>query len=136
MTPFKFSAGFPFREITVDMNFSTGIQSLFISMVYIVNTLLCVEVFRAVGRSRVVEFFARNTLIIFIGHMPLIYAFAVPIADLFETNWIGRTVVIVFVFVGLAFLSEGINKIVPMVRLRDKAWSLVSKLFKIKPESS
>jgi hypothetical protein len=58
------------------------VLSVAISFVYFSNTLLAVNLFSRIPANKVVQFFSRNTIFIFIGHMPL-YDVAEPIARIF-----------------------------------------------------
>lgn len=119
-----FDGSFPTRR-----NAGTGFSVLWISamvtVVYAANTLVAFAVFRHLNTPWLIGFVARNTLLIFILHMPLIYRLAPKISPLFDTVWQGKLVLIVLVFVILGLLSELINRLLPISRLRDFTWRIL-----------
>ena len=67
------SMGFPFMRIAPSALASALATSIAVSTLYLVCTLLTVRAVRSVPAPAVVRFVARNTLIVFIAHMPLYY---------------------------------------------------------------
>ena len=68
---------FPFRLVLLEDNItSLLVTSTCISVGYLLMTWLVSRSAAQLPHSRLAEFFARNTLIVFIVHMPLIYALA------------------------------------------------------------
>lgn len=71
------------------------------------------------------RFFARNTLFIFIAHMPLYYALLEPLRTI-GLDKIGRaTLLFVACFIGPAIVSEGLRRLIRLDRLRDRLWPTV-----------
>ena len=123
------SMSFPFRELNVQgsmlENFAPLILSFFISVVYISNTYVFFEIFRRLPCLKIVQFFARNSLITFIIHMPLIYALHPFVYQFFETEWAKKTTFILLIFVGTAIVSEIIQRLVNTGYIQNKVWDLI-----------
>jgi hypothetical protein len=75
-----------------------------------------------------VAFFARNTLIIFIAHMPIVFELSGYVYAAFDARWMGQALAIVVLFVGLAWVSELIQTQVPLRVMRNKLWSVIEPL--------
>ncbi len=124
---------FPFREISNVENLHTWgpsfARSVLISFIYILNTIVFFELLRRVPYNKVVGFFARNSLITFIVHMPLIYATNKFFYNTFETEWVAQWLMIAFIFIGCALISEVFNKIINLSYLQTKAWSIWTLIF-------
>ncbi|MBU3005726.1 acyltransferase family protein [Paraglaciecola arctica] len=123
LNPFDITRSFPFR---LPIDHSTLISSILISVaisfVYLSNTLLAVKFFSRIPANRVVRFFSRNTIFIFIGHMPL-YDVAEPIARLFvESGWGKRAIIVAIMYVGLAVVSELLHKVVNINKFMKHLW--------------
>ncbi|WP_339722103.1 acyltransferase family protein [uncultured Paraglaciecola sp.] len=123
LNPFDITRSFPIR---LPVNHSTLISSILISVaisfVYLSNTLLAVKLFSSIPANKVVRFFSRNTIFIFIGHMPL-YDVAEPIARIFvESGWGKRAIIVFIMYVGLAVVSELLHKAVNIDKLKKHLW--------------
>jgi hypothetical protein len=95
--------------------------------VYLSNTLLAVNLFSRIPANAVVRFFSRNTIFIFIGHMPL-YDVAEPIARIFAENGWGKRAIIVFImYVGLAVLSASLHKLINLNQIKLALQSKVKR---------
>lgn len=121
------SYSFPFRKFP---GLNTPLTALFlasaISVVYITNTLFAFAVFSRLKANAVVRFFSRNTIIIFIAHMPL-YDGVHSFAELFIERGDGKKVIIVFIlYVGLAIISELLHKLIDMNKLKKQLLSRIS----------
>jgi len=122
-----FSGGFPFRQFNNSGLFSLPILSILISLVYLINTLLFFEIARRLPGHWLISFFSRNTLIIFIAHIPVIFELSGYFYSLFETKWIARIAWIIFLYVGLALISELIQKFINIKSLRERAWKIIAR---------
>jgi hypothetical protein len=125
---FYLTNSFPFRVTAVDSTLISSIViSIAITFVYLGNTLLAVKCFSRIPSNKVVRFFSRNTIFIFIGHMPL-YDVAEPIARIFvESGWGKRAIIVFIMYVGLAFVSELLHKLVDINKLKTSVWNRISK---------
>ena len=124
LNPLNITRSFPFRLPVEHATIISSIAlSVAISFVYLSNTLLAVNFFSRIPANKVVRFFSRNTIFIFIGHMPL-YDVAEPIARIFvESGWGKRAIIVFIMYVGLGLVSELLHKIVNVKKLKMKLWS-------------
>jgi hypothetical protein len=84
---------------------------------------MAVKFFSLVPANKIVRFFSRNTIIVFIGHMPL-YDVAEPIARIFvESGWGKRTIIVFIMYVGLSGVSELLHKLVNIDKLKRNLWA-------------
>ena len=124
-----FDTSFPFRKLSEGFVYPALTQSLLVSFVYCLNTILFFAIARRLPPLRMVSFFSRNTLIIFLAHMPLIYGLAPWFYSFFETTFVKKAVLICTLYVGLALISEAINKILNIKALNARVWhEIESKL--------
>ncbi len=119
----------PFGRIPITNGLVESLMtSVSISVLYLLYTLVCFQLARRLGPSRVVSFFARNTLLIFILHMPLVYfltpyLYALP---LLTNHGIARiTVNMLIFFVSLACVSEAILRCARPAILRNHIWDFL-----------
>jgi peptidoglycan/LPS O-acetylase OafA/YrhL len=111
---------FPFRRFTTgSILVDLGVTSAAVTLLYTAYTW---SIYRITSRLRdwaPVRFFARNTLFIFIAHMPVYFALQPPLASRVGRN---PAVVILFLvcFVGLALVSEAIHRVLRPSILRDR----------------
>ena len=121
LNPFNITRSFPFRlPIEHSTLISSVVVSIAISFVYLSNTLFAVKLFSCIPANRIVRFFSRNTIFIFIGHMPL-YDVAEPIARLFvQSGWGKRAIIVFIMYVGLAGVSELLHKLIDLNKLKEK----------------
>lgn len=114
---------FPFMDLSVGPRaIDVVVRSSAVSFVYVAYTWMTYQVTRRLPASAVARFFARNTLIIFIAHMPVFYALEGTLAP--RTVNVAVRVVVRFTvcFLGLAALSEMILRTVRPKHLRDELW--------------
>jgi hypothetical protein len=119
---FVFDKVIPFRGFSEDHHADIVVRSVLISFVYVSHTLFFFSLARYLPKLGLVSFFARNTLIIFIGHLPFILAFHPYLYSFFELDWLKRCVLIAIAYVGFACLSELIQRVVPLRSIREKVW--------------
>jgi fucose 4-O-acetylase-like acetyltransferase len=118
---------FPFRDLISNEGWAPLLRSCLISLVYIVNTYVFFEIFRRLPKSAIVEFFARNSLITFIIHMPLIYGFNETVYSYFDEVWAQKLALIIIIFLSSAIISEIIQKVIKLGYFQAKAWHLFTK---------
>lgn len=126
-----FDASFPFRNMLnpfYSLAFSSFAQSIFITFVYCMHTILFFAIARRLPRLTLISFFSRNTLIIFIAHMPVIYGTSSFIYSLFEPVWLKKIILILLLYVGLAIVSEIISKVLDVKKLREKTWHIITPM--------
>jgi hypothetical protein len=125
-----FDHKFPFRNITSEFVFQTPVESLLISITYIVHTLFFFEVARRLPGHSVISFFARATLITVIIHIPIIFETAQYFYAFFESKDEARIAFIFVIFIGTAVISEVIQKSVDIKTIGNKAWNMVDSAIK------
>ncbi len=126
---FAFDESFPFRNTSLADSWVLPLRSVIISSVYIINTLLCFTIARHLPLLSIVSFFARNTLIIFIAHIPIIFNFSGKFYRLFETEQIVRQWLWIFVlYLGLGLASEIIQRSVNTRKLRELLWVKLTRI--------
>jgi hypothetical protein len=126
-----FDTSFPFRKLLHPFDsfaFSSLAQSILVTLVYCIHTILFFAIARRLPRLPVISFFSRNTLIIFIAHMPVIYGTSSYIYSLFEPVWLKKTVLILLLYVGLAIVSEIISKMLDVKKFREKTWQIITPM--------
>jgi acetyltransferase-like isoleucine patch superfamily enzyme/peptidoglycan/LPS O-acetylase OafA/YrhL len=115
-----FADGFPFMQLTTGGPVAgTLLTSAIVSALYVGVTWLT---FRAVSQlpvPRSIRFVARNTLVIFLGHMPAYYALG-PVVWTWGTSRGFHSVVLMVVCVpGLGLLSEALHRLIQPRDLRE-----------------
>jgi hypothetical protein len=122
----------PFRGVLtagiVSNAWAPILRSCLISMVYIVNTLVFFEICRRLPKLKLVEFFARHSLITFIIHMPLIYASHQTVYPYFDNVWSKKLALIVIIFVGTAIISHIIGRLINVGYFQTKVWILSTQI--------
>jgi len=114
---------FPFRGFTGDFPLEVTLRSLLVSTIYLLNTWVFFEIFRRLRSNSMVTFFARNTIIIFIAHMLVVYSFAKWFYQAMDMPiWFEKAVLILILYAGIGLLSEIIEKAVNVKRIREYTW--------------
>ncbi len=93
-----------------------------ISLIYLVWGILGFQIFRRLRAGAMVQFFGRNSMIIFIIHMPLIYAFGGWLYELPGVNsegFVRLAVNLLIFYVGAGLLSEFMRKLIKPVAIRN-----------------
>lgn len=94
--------------------------SALISVIYLGYTWTAFTLTRCLPASAVVSFFARNTVIIFIAHMPVYYLLEYVLAGSGWSYFARTTMEFIICFIGLAVLSELIQRVLQVHWLREK----------------
>jgi hypothetical protein len=119
---------FPWMSIAGQSPMASAIEvSILISVAYLLYTLAGFALVAGLPGVRVVEFLSRNTLIVFIAHMPLYYV----LDRLFGTRvpyWPRVTAEFVLCYVGLSFVSEALRRLTDLQRRRDRLFALLRPL--------
>jgi peptidoglycan/LPS O-acetylase OafA/YrhL len=111
---------FPFMRFTTGSALGDlGVTSAAVTLLYTAYTWAIYRITRRLPDWAPVRFFARNTLFIFIAHMPIYFALQPRLA-----SRIGKspTIIVLFLlcFVGLALVSEGVHRMLRPTVLRDR----------------
>ena len=117
------SQRFPFKSIQLSSDMMNALYtSIAVSFVYISNTLFSIAVFSRVKAGRIVRFFSRNTIIVFIGHMPLYFVIE-PIVNLvFASGWPKRLCIVLIMYIGLSWVSEILCKAIKVDEIKKWGW--------------
>jgi peptidoglycan/LPS O-acetylase OafA/YrhL len=113
---------FPFAKFTTgSLLIDLGMTSGAVTLLYAAYTWSVYRIARWLPDWAVVRFFARNTLFVFIAHMPIYYALQ-PLL----VRWIGQNltcvvILLILCYLGLALVSEAINRVLRLDVLRDRA---------------
>ncbi|MGH8564791.1 MAG: acyltransferase family protein [Gammaproteobacteria bacterium] len=111
---------FPFMSPTsTGPGVATLGTSLGASFVYLVYTYAASQVAHLCPRARVVEFFAKNTLIVFIAHMPLYYGMEALLRRSVPDYALRVSIEFLVCLPGLALASEAIRTVVRPKELRE-----------------
>jgi fucose 4-O-acetylase-like acetyltransferase len=114
--------GFPFRTFVLGAGpLDIVATSAIISLVYVAYTVAVFQVTRQLPEFWLVRAVARNTLIVFLGHMPLFYWLDHSVAQ--WDSYLARVVArLLICFVFLLIVSEVITRVVQPKQLRDQVW--------------
>jgi hypothetical protein len=112
---------FPFMDPAAGGLAGLLLTSASITALYFAYTWLAYQLTMRFRARQSVGFFARNTVIIFIVHMPVVYGFQELIGG--WPTWPRVAVEFSVCFVGLALLSELVCRLVAPKSLRDAIWS-------------
>jgi peptidoglycan/LPS O-acetylase OafA/YrhL len=115
---------FPFMKLAVGLPAVDAIlTSACASALYVMIAWLVFLVSRSMPTPSWVRLLARNTLVVFIAHMPVFYALEAPLTRLIP-DYAARSAINVLVCLpGLALLSEGIWRVVHPRALRNAVGS-------------
>jgi hypothetical protein len=117
-----FDGSFPFRNLPYDQIWRFPLESLLTSVTYILYTLLFFEAARRLPGNRVIVIFAEATLITVIVHMPIIYETHKVFYSFFADPMTARIVYIIVIYIGLAFFSMMLNRMINLKILRERLW--------------
>ncbi len=110
---------FPFREFnSIGGPWGEVARSGFVSLLYLGHTWFVFELTRRIPAPSAIRFFARNTLLIFIAHMPLWYALGPSLRHYLHNYAMFVCVNITILFVGIGMASEVITGMVKPAYLR------------------
>lgn len=128
----NFQGGFPFLTFPPDYPsalplLNTFMGSALVTLVYALNTLVAFELMRRLPLPKIIAFFARNTLLTVILHMPLIYAYAGDFYQWIADPTLKRLALVALLYVSISVLSALIHKVVPIKRLSRVCWALVQR---------
>lgn len=105
-------------------------SSLLVECLYSVATLSLFAVSLSLPGLRIVRFLARNTLVVFIAHMPLIYLLSPYLPRYPEHPWIRVAINVAVFYFGLAICSEVLLRVINIKRLRNDAVRLAKRFLK------
>lgn len=121
------SARLPLERTLVFMKWRAGtpleaalVVSVMVSILYLGSTWLVFSIVGPLGAPRLVRFIARNTLVIFLAHMPLFYVVGPLLAQTGAFRAVRATALMVICLPGLALVSEGLHRVLRVRDLRDR----------------
>jgi hypothetical protein len=116
--------GFPFEAIGTNAPLSIALfASVVTTLLYVGYADCLLRLTRFLPAPLPVRFLARNTLVIFIGHMPVFYALA-PLVEAQLNFWAARGTELLICVVGLGLTSELLFRAVNIEALRDRVLSI------------
>ncbi len=116
-----FTPEFPFMKLAVGDPFvGSLVVSALISALYAGVTWLTFQAVLKLPAPAPVRFVARNTLIIFLAHMPLYYVMEPALAGWIDSRLLRSVLYAVASVIGLGLLSEGLHRLVKPRELRDR----------------
>jgi fucose 4-O-acetylase-like acetyltransferase len=124
---FVFEPAFPFMSITAWPSWTSALAvSAMASALYLAGAVVLFEVTRSIGPApRVVTFLARNSLLIFLIHMPVYFALRPILIELGLDYGARAAVQFVVCLPVLALLSEGILRLVSAKTLAQRTAAAV-----------
>jgi fucose 4-O-acetylase-like acetyltransferase len=93
--------------------------SMAVTFLYAAVTLLAVAIVSTAPALDSVRYVARNTVIVFIGHMPIYFALQPFLKDLIANYWLVVAIQMLPCYFGLLWLSERVRAAVQPVALRE-----------------
>jgi fucose 4-O-acetylase-like acetyltransferase len=97
-----------------------------VSLLYVVTTMLLFEAIRHLETTpAAVAFIARNSLIIFLVHMPVYYLLQPVLAAWTASYWTRVGIQLIVCLPGLALVSEGIVAVVRPGQLRGRVYEWI-----------
>jgi hypothetical protein len=125
---FEWELTFPWMSIAGQSPMASAIEvSILISVAYLLYTLAGFALLAALPAARVIDFLSRNTLIVFIAHMPLYYV----LDSLFGRRvpyWPRVGIEFVLCYVGLSLVSEGLRRLTNLQPTRDRLFAILRPL--------
>jgi hypothetical protein len=123
-----FDAAFPFRNSTsITLTGWSGLvmRAASVTFLYVIYTWLVFEITRRLKEYAMVRFFARQTLFIFVAHMPILFALQRFLPQFIFNYWYRVMISMLILYVGLAFVSEWIIRKFQLGIVRDTLWRIV-----------
>jgi hypothetical protein len=105
---------------------SAVVVSACVSASYLAYTLSAYALLGPAPASAIVRLLARNTVVVFVAHMPLYYLIE-PRLQALVPGYAPRVAVeFVLCYLGLSIAAEGLRRLVDLRALRDRAFAVVS----------
>ncbi len=128
LNEFNVTQRFPFKNIEVGSHTTNAVlTSVAVSVVYLANTLFSIAVFSRIKAGQIVRFFSRNTIIVFIGHMPLYFVLEPIVRVVFPSGWPKRLCIVLIMYIGLSLLSELLHKWVKVDSIKKWGWEKITR---------
>jgi hypothetical protein len=128
---------FPFRNFVGMAGSAVALtRSACITFLYIAYTWLVFEVTRRLPGCAIGAFFARHTLLIFIAHMPPLFALQPPLRNMIPSYWPRIGLLMLILYPGLAIVSEMVMRLLQPAQLQAALWTLLSQQRKADPSDT
>jgi fucose 4-O-acetylase-like acetyltransferase len=114
---------FPFMRLGEPDVIGTLVTSLAVTFLYVTVTLMTLATVSSFTAPAVVRYVARNTVIVFIGHMPIYFALQPVLKAAIPNYWAVVLIQMVPCYFALLWLSEYVRRLVEPVALRDRLLS-------------
>ena len=116
-----FAREFPFMKLAVGDPFVGSLAvSVLVSVLYLGVTWLTFQAVLKLPAPAFVRFVARNTLIIFLAHMPLYYVMEPALTAWIDSRLLRSVLYAVACVIGLGLVSEALHRLVNTRELRDR----------------
>jgi hypothetical protein len=122
MRQFALDEAFPFRNFVGMAGTSVLVlRSACITFLYVAYTWLVFEITRRLPGYAIVTFFARHTLLIFLAHMPPLFALQLPLRNMIPGYWLRIGLLMLILYPGLAIVSEVIMRLLQPTEAAGRA---------------
>jgi hypothetical protein len=111
---------FPLMRLGMSGLAGALLTSIAVTFLYSAITLMTVATVSAVNAPARVRYVARNTVIVFIGHMPIYFALQPILKEYTSSYWLVVAIQMVPCYFGLLWVSERVRALVQPVALRDR----------------
>jgi fucose 4-O-acetylase-like acetyltransferase len=111
---------FPLMRLGTEGYAGALTASVAVTFLYVAVTLLVIAMVRSAPALEPVRYVARNTVIVFIGHMPIYFALQPLLRQWTSSYWLIVAIQMVPCYVGLLWISERVRTIVRPAALRDR----------------
>jgi hypothetical protein len=119
---------FPFMRLGVPGAAGAVATSVAVTILYASVTLLTVATVSSLPAPAAVRYVARNTVIVFVAHMPIYYALHGPLKEFTSSYWLIVAIEMLPCYFALLWVSERIRSLVNPVALRER-WLLAGPNF-------
>lgn len=110
---------FPFRIVQLsDAGANNVLTSFLVSLVYLGHAFCFYHVARHLPANRITGFFSRNSLIIFLAHMPLWYFIAPHMKAMIESHPVRLIADLAILYLGIGLVSSLLLRFVPVDRIK------------------
>lgn len=132
-----FDDAFPFRNFVGMAGPAAQLmRSACITFLYIAYPWLVFAITRCFPGCAILAFFARHTLLIFIAHMPLLFALQQPLRHMIPSYWPRIGLLMLILYPGLAIVSEMVMRLLQPAQLQAVLWTLLSQQRKAGPSGT
>ena len=124
-----FDDAFPFMRLAAPSPLvGASIVSALVSLLYLGVTWLTFRCVEPLPAPQAVRFVARNTLIIFLGHMPVYYALWPVVYRMPGSRAVHSAILMIVCLIGLGLLSELLRKLIRPIELRQRVYASLRRL--------